>query len=232
MNFFRFTIRNWSAEQHLVAGVNDCPSNNCTFGKYGWTTDHIILQGIADTKRDVALLQRDQQNILAPEIEPALYMGRPSRPLPYSHSFNYTSPLPTSSESSLPPLVLFRNKHIESALNSFNYDPSCGGSRWKGELQVWTTCPQLELQGDREQTVLGIERSSFDDPLGVPVCPHHWAVLNHLMVYNFIWSSDLEGVKDPKDVTYSIFLEVDTPEYAGRIQDEKIAEKRLALGGM
>ncbi|KAG9104737.1 hypothetical protein FRC07_009741, partial [Ceratobasidium sp. 392] len=37
--------------------------------------------------------------------------------------FNYTSPLPTSPESSLPPPILVRNKHIESALNGSNYDP-------------------------------------------------------------------------------------------------------------
>ncbi|KAG8718219.1 hypothetical protein FRC08_005713 [Ceratobasidium sp. 394] len=50
------------------------------------------------------------------------------------------------------------------------------------------------------------------------------------MVCDFIWRADLEGVKDPKNGTYTI--ELNTPEYAGRVRDEKMVEKQLALGGM
>ncbi|KAG9099472.1 hypothetical protein FS749_001218 [Ceratobasidium sp. UAMH 11750] len=53
----------WSAGLHFVNGVNDYPPQNCTFGKYGWTTDQNILHGIVNTTCDVESLQGGKRNI-------------------------------------------------------------------------------------------------------------------------------------------------------------------------
>ncbi|KAG9080396.1 hypothetical protein FRC06_006637, partial [Ceratobasidium sp. 370] len=99
---------------------------------------------------------------------------------------------------------------------------------WKDEIDSWTICPQIESGGE-EQEALRV-RPPFEDPVDVPVCPHHWAEPTHQMLCDFIWRADLHSAKDPKNPTRGV--ELNTPEYAGRIQDEKVVEKLLALGGL
>ncbi|KAG8740698.1 hypothetical protein FRC10_004043 [Ceratobasidium sp. 414] len=149
---------------------------------------------------------------------------------------NYTSPLPTSPTPTLPPPTLARNRHIESALTGSNYDPLVRWivlegiyGWWKDQIDSWTTCPQFDLARSQGQEVFKLG-APFEDPVDVPVCPYHWAEPSHQMLCDFIWRADLQGVKDPKNVTYSI--ELNTPEYAGRVRDEKMVEKQLALGGL
>ncbi|KAG9092246.1 hypothetical protein FS749_015895 [Ceratobasidium sp. UAMH 11750] len=246
----------WSAGLHFVNGVKDYPPQNCTFGRYRWTTDQNILNGIVNTTRGVESLQGDQRDIslrflthyLGDIHQPLHLTGRDiggNRGLHFMwddllilyrirNLSNYTTPLPTSPTPSLSPPTLVRNRQIESALTGSNYDPLVRWivlegiySWWNGQLEDWTTCPQFELDGNTQKV---FSRPPFEDPLDVPVCPYHWAEPAHQMVCDFIWRADLEGVKDPKNVTYSI--ELNTPEYAGRVRDEKMVEKQRALGGM
>ncbi|KAG8794639.1 hypothetical protein FRC12_022948 [Ceratobasidium sp. 428] len=259
----------WSAGLHFVNGVKDYPPEQCTFGKYGWTTDQNILQGIVNTTRNVTSLTGDEQDIslrflthylgdihqplhmtgrdLGGNLVPVLFEGQ-NTSLHFMWDdhlilyrirtlLNYSSPLPTAPEPTLPPPVIVRNKHIESALNGSNYDALVRWivlegiyGWWRDEVDEWTRCPQFDLKRGPDQAVLGLERPPFEDPLDVPVCPYHWAAPSHQMVCDFIWRSDLEGVKNPKDAVYSI--ELNTPEYGGRVRDEKMIEKQLALGGM
>ncbi|KAJ1299878.1 hypothetical protein OPQ81_002672 [Rhizoctonia solani] len=151
---------------------------------------------------------------------------------------NYTNPLPTSPDPTVPPPVLARNRHIESALNGSNYDPLIRWivlegiyGWWATELEEWTTCPQFAMENQVSQQVMGLaEEPPYKDPIDVPVCPYHWAKPSHQMLCDFIWRPDLQGVKHPRDAVYKI--ELNTPEYAGRVRNEKMVEKQLALGGM
>ncbi|CAE6502957.1 unnamed protein product [Rhizoctonia solani] len=152
---------------------------------------------------------------------------------------NYTTPLPTSPDSGVSPPTLIRNRQIEYALSGSNYDPLVRWivlegiyGWWTTELQDWTTCPRLAMNSQLEhnQQVVGIEKLPFEDPLDVPVCPYHWAKPSHQMLCDFIWRADLESVTNPKDAIYKI--ELNTTEYAGRVRDEKMIEKQLAMGGM
>ncbi|KAJ1300128.1 hypothetical protein OPQ81_011881 [Rhizoctonia solani] len=151
---------------------------------------------------------------------------------------NYTNPLPTSPDPTVPPPVLTRNRHIESALNGSNYDPLIRWivlegiyGWWATELEEWTTCPQFAMENQVSQQVMGLaEEPPYKDPIDVPVCPYHWAKPSHQMLCDFIWRPDLQGVKHPRDAVYKI--ELNTPEYAGRVRNEKMVEKQLALGGM
>ncbi|KAG8754734.1 hypothetical protein FRC12_011103 [Ceratobasidium sp. 428] len=148
---------------------------------------------------------------------------------------NYTTALPTSPAPSLSPSTLLRNKHIESALTGSNYDPLVRWivlegiyGWWAGELNEWTTCPQLDVQrqGEGQKTMQNLP---YEDPLDVPVCPYHWSAPSHQMVCDFIWRSDFEGVKNWTEAVFQIELE---PEYGSLIRDKKTIEKQLALGGM
>ncbi|CAE6471803.1 unnamed protein product [Rhizoctonia solani] len=149
---------------------------------------------------------------------------------------NYTSPLPTNLSLTLSPSVLALNRRIESALTGSNYDPLVrwivleGIYGWWGiEHQDWAICPQYKGGREISQLVLGFE-PPFEDPTDLPVCPYYWATPTHEMLCGFIWRSDFKGVEDMKDAEYTVQL--NGTEYTGRIHDEKLVEKQLALGGI
>ncbi|QRV96020.1 S1/P1 nuclease [Ceratobasidium sp. AG-Ba] len=144
---------------------------------------------------------------------------------------NYTSPLPTAPTLPLPPPILAWNKRIEAALQGSNYDPLVRWvvsegihGWWANELEEWVKCPQLELQASPEQAVMN--GPPFEDPPNLPVCPYAWSVASHKLLCDFLWSPDFDESDDSDPV------ELEKPEYAGRIRDMKIVEKQLALGGM
>ncbi|QRV96018.1 S1/P1 nuclease [Ceratobasidium sp. AG-Ba] len=148
---------------------------------------------------------------------------------------NYTTRLPTSPTPSLPPSTVLRNKRIESALTGSNYDPLVrwivleGIDRWWADkVKDWATCPQWDVRDCNGQTVM--DKLPFEDPLDVPVCPYHWSVPTHQMLCDFVWRPEFKGVKRAKDAVYEI--EIETPEYAGRVRDEKMIERQFALGGI
>ncbi|CAE6388730.1 unnamed protein product [Rhizoctonia solani] len=66
----------------------------------------------------------------------------------------------------------------------------------------------------------------FEDSTNLHFCPYHWAKPSHQMLCDIIWRPDLQRVTNPKNAVYKI--ELNTPEYAGRVRDEKIVERQLA----
>ncbi|KAG9089110.1 hypothetical protein FRC07_012401, partial [Ceratobasidium sp. 392] len=148
---------------------------------------------------------------------------------------NYTTPLPTSPTPSLPPPLLVRNKHIESALKGANYDPLVRWivlegiyGWWANELDEWTTCPQLDVQG-QSQDQQTMKNPPFEDPTDVRVCPYHWSAPAHQLICDFIWRPDFTGIEKGETPVWKIELE---PEYGDQVRNKKIIEKQLALGGM
>ncbi|KAG9125431.1 hypothetical protein FRC07_007625 [Ceratobasidium sp. 392] len=75
----------------------------------------------------------------------------------------------------------------------------------------------------------------FEDPTDVPVCPYHWAAPIHQLNCDFIWPANLTSPHDPEHpgrTPAKDLIELDTPEYAGRIRRDKVIEKLMAVGGL
>ncbi|QRW23541.1 S1/P1 nuclease [Rhizoctonia solani] len=96
------------------------------------------------------------------------------------------------------------------------------------------------IRGSRRgQTVLAPKEHAFglpfEDPSDVPVCPYHWSAPIHKLNCDFIWPANLTSPHDPKHpgpTPAKDLIELDTPEYAGRIRKDKVIEKLMALGGL
>ena len=58
------------------------------------------------------------------------------------------------------------------------------------------------------------------------VCPYAWAKPMHQLNCEIIWPLELD---DPEREGY---LELDTPEYSGKIREEWVLERQLAMGGI
>ncbi|KAG8681058.1 hypothetical protein FRC09_017782 [Ceratobasidium sp. 395] len=147
---------------------------------------------------------------------------------------NYTTPLPTAPTLPLPPPTLAWNRRIESALQGSSYDPLVRWivsegvlGWWADDVEEWTQCDQLALQGAVEQ--VAIRRPPFDDPSDLPVCPYHWSKASQQLLCDFLWRPEFKDTDEDKHARAEIDLE--TPEYAGHIRDIKLIEKQLALGG-
>ncbi|KAF8605653.1 phospholipase C/P1 nuclease [Ceratobasidium sp. AG-I] len=88
------------------------------------------------------------------------------------------------------------------------------------------------------QSVMSAENQAsppFEDPEDVPVCPYHWAAPIHELNCAFIWPANLTSPHDPEHpgpTPPKELIELNTPEYAGRIQRDKVIEKLMALGGL
>ncbi|KAG9096212.1 hypothetical protein FRC06_008905, partial [Ceratobasidium sp. 370] len=231
----------WSADQNILRGiVNTTRQVKSSHGDQRDTSLRFLTHYLGDLHQPLHLTGRDAGGNQVPVIFAGQnasfhFMWDSLLTLYRIRTLsNYTTPLPTSPTPSLPERTLIRNRLIESALTGSNYDPLVRWivvegiyGWWKDEIDIWTACPRFGSSGEG-QGMLRV-RPPFDDPVDVPVCPHHWAKPTHQMLCDFIWRADLEGAKDPKNVTYSI--ELNTPEYAGRVRDEKMVEKQLALGG-
>ncbi|CAE6452693.1 unnamed protein product [Rhizoctonia solani] len=147
----------------------------------------------------------------------------------------YTELFPTGSNPALSLTTLTQNQEIESALTGSEYNPLVRwivlegiDGWWAEERKEWTTCPQSTMGDKTDQKVLGLEKGPCKDLIGVPVCPYHWAQPSHQLLCDFIWRSNFVGVEDPEDAIYEI--EINIPEYAGRIRNENMVEKQLAPG--
>ncbi|QRV96017.1 S1/P1 nuclease [Ceratobasidium sp. AG-Ba] len=148
---------------------------------------------------------------------------------------NYTTPLPTTAAPSIPASSLILNQRIESVLNGSVYDPLVRWivvegvhQWWANDQEIWTRCPQLGLQRTQAQRIM--QKLPFEDPIDLPVCPYHWSVPSHQLACDFIWREDFKPAKNMSQAVYEIELE--TPEYGGRVREQKMIEKQLALGGM
>ncbi|CAE6441126.1 unnamed protein product [Rhizoctonia solani] len=150
---------------------------------------------------------------------------------------NYTNPLPTSSDPTPSSSNLSLYQRIESALDGSNYDPLVRWivvegiyGWWATEHESWPYCPQYKTNNQNNQQVLGLEPAPFEDPVDLPVCPYYWTVPTHQMLCDFIWRPDLKGANEREKG--EPLIQLNTTEYTGRIHNEKLVEKQLALGGM
>lgn len=132
---------------------------------------------------------------------------------------------------------------------------------WKDEVQQWLSCPSPELSavgnGGMWQTVLSMFKRNVaaetDDDL---ICPYAWAKPINAMNCDFIFPKALdehpfsERYHDPNHAGHAMcakheaqsaatdlkeqppYLELDTPEYSGKIRDEFIVEKLIAQAGI
>ncbi|CAE6459066.1 unnamed protein product [Rhizoctonia solani] len=149
---------------------------------------------------------------------------------------NYTTPLSMSPDPARPASALTLYERIELALDGSNYDPLVRWivvegiyGWWATEHPNWTICPQYKGNDQSNQQVLGIETPPFQDPTDLPLCPYYWTVPTHQMLCGFIWRPDFKGADE---TTNTELIQLNTTKYTGRIQEEKLVEKQLALGGM
>lgn len=135
-------------------------------------------------------------------------------------------------------------KHLRGAI----YDPLIRkividgtGGRWRDEVNSWLECPD---QQDREpfslwqqtrQLVVGRAWRSGDTDDEV-VCPYHWATPIHQMNCDWVWPKEMD---EPPYSGSSFggrpshpYLELDTPDYGGKISREWVAEKLFAMAGI
>ncbi|CAE6535181.1 unnamed protein product [Rhizoctonia solani] len=241
-----FGTKGWTTDQNILNAIVNMTRNVVSSTAAGVDQDialRFLTHFLGDIHQPLHLTGRDRGGNYVPVLfngkNTSLHLSWDDLLILERINFltNYTNPLPTSPDPAIPPPTLIRNRHIESALDGSNYDPLVrwivleGIYGWWGtELEEWTTCPQFAMVNQAGQQVMGLEKLPFKDPLDVPVCPYHWAKPSHQMLCDFIWRSDLQGVTNPRNAVYKI--ELNTPEYAGRIRDEKVVEKQLALGAM
>ena len=144
---------------------------------------------------------------------------------------NYTHPLP--------PRMKF---DIESHLQGKGYDPYVRRLMYEGlgvgpvpgrfvtEGLEWLSCsgtpssPPVEFPQAPVGVRNGVLGGIWDDEMS---CPLAWAKKIHSLNCNFpIWPRELDEDRETP------ILELDIPQYSGRIREEWVVEKLLAQGGV
>jgi len=159
---------------------------------------------------------------------------------------NYSRPLPFSEiEQHL------RGTIYDSYLRRVMWEGIMG--QWKDEIDSWISCPTSTSSVPSSssgvwQTVLSLFSHNVaeetDDDV---VCPYAWAKPINELNCEFIFPKELDEPPynhhpfSPEGVIESTadgshyrepYLELDTPEYAGKIRDELVVEKLLAQAGI
>jgi hypothetical protein len=60
----------------------------------------------------------------------------------------------------------------------------------------------------------------------LPACPYTWSKKIHQLNCDYVWPKDYTGAHGAP------LIELDTPQYLGRIDGDKVVEKLLAMGGI
>jgi hypothetical protein len=133
---------------------------------------------------------------------------------------------------------------VEAALRGAIYDPYIRSILWEGlthewkdDLEEWITCPAIEsrvLTSNEQQLPLGSAVTTpdtdvrrWDDEF---VCPYHWAKPTAALNCKVTIPPELDWPPNSTDTHPAI--ELDTPQYAGKIREQRIVEKLLAQGGI
>lgn len=151
---------------------------------------------------------------------------------------NYTEPIP----------VHEIEKHLRGAI----YDPLIRkividgiGGKWKDEVDSWLECPGQQASKlpsvwqQTKQLVFGRTWSPGDTDDEV-VCPYHWATPIHAMNCEWIWPKEMDEPPYGGLLLSTVlggrpshpYLELDTPEYGGKITQEWVVEKLFAMAGI
>lgn len=97
---------------------------------------------------------------------------------------------------------------------------------WKNDLGAWLQCPapnsNAQIGGNDAQMVFG--QSDRTSTLSAVACPEAWAPEVHQYCCSHVYPSDYDDVKEPR--------ELNTQAYHGKIVNDKVVEKLLAMGGI
>lgn len=128
---------------------------------------------------------------------------------------------------------------VEATLRGAIYDPYVRSifweglaNAWEGDLGTWITCPASNSPfSPSNQVTLGQttspELGRWDDDF---VCPYAWAKPTQGLNCQMVFHPDLNWPPNSTDPHPAI--ELDTPEYAGKIRKQRIVERLLAQGGI
>ena len=141
---------------------------------------------------------------------------------------------------------------LEKNLQGAIYDPLIRkivldgiGGKWKDEADSWLECPgqqapePLSMWRQTEQLIFGRAWRSSDTDDEV-LCPFHWAAPIHAMNCEWIWPKEMDEPPYGGSSSPNLFggrpshpyLELDTPEYGGKIAREWVVEKLFAMAGI
>ena len=124
---------------------------------------------------------------------------------------------------------------IESHLHGSGYDSLVRkvlvegiNQTWAGEVESWIQCPSVG-GGSNDQVVLQSEWQVTDTDDEV-ICPWSWASPIHQLTCDWVWPKELD--QPPYNEPRGPLLELDTDAYAGRIAEEWVVERLLAMAGL
>jgi len=142
---------------------------------------------------------------------------------------------------------------IEGALRGAIYDPYIRRIMWEGtlnkwadEIQDWLSCsstsPAVEAESTWQKVLSGLSgfytRSTKKgveiNPEGDVVCPYFWSQPLHALNCDIVWPKELDfDFSSGGNVSVEAQpVELDTPRYAGVIEQRMLVEKLLAQGGI
>jgi len=249
----------WSAHMHYIGDVRDHPSQYCAFGENGWEDEHFnVLAAIRNTTLWLEKQRSGQEEALKFLVH---FMGDLHMPLHLTsrerggndmkvkfdgrvtnlHSvwdsrliakfvrtvpMNYTVPLPST--------------QIENALRGTIYDPYIREIMWEGimgiwaeEIEGWLSCPEILPWGLDTSTQIPLVRPRASDSSEELVCPSFWGKPIHKLNCEFVWPPALDEIRHSKNAEERNHpIELDTVEYSGRIKENRLVEKLLAMAGI
>ena len=122
---------------------------------------------------------------------------------------------------------------MENALRGSIYDPLIRSIVWEGIMQLWKDdlddwldCPDPTLQSSQHVMDGGQSPSNpnrWDDSF---VCPYHWSKPIQALNCELVWPAEFDH--PPHSPEPQPIMELDTPEYAGKIRKDRVIEKLIA----
>jgi hypothetical protein len=148
-----------------------------------------------------------------------------------------------------------RGTIYDSYVRMIMWEGVLGASRWGPQIPDWLACPvPLAYQSAcvADADAFNAPQASVSGTDDGVVCPHHWATVIHALNCEVVWPAALDAppyndTRPPAglsghqqlfaldadaDADPALFLELDTPEYAGVISERWIVEKLLAQAGL
>jgi len=102
---------------------------------------------------------------------------------------------------------------------------------WADEFDSWIHCPAANpsTSGGGDQIVFQPQwkPDETDDEF---ICPWNWATPIHQLTCDWVWPKQLD--EPPYNENGGPLLQLDTEEYAGKITEEWVVEKLLAMAGV
>jgi len=245
----------WSSHMHYIGDVDDHPSDRCSFREGSWEDpDANVLSALRNSTKWIQHGYPGQEEALKflvhwfGDLHMPLHLtgrdrGGNSMKVRFDgritnlHSVwdsriiskslrtiprNYTVPLPYP--------------RIENALRDTIYDPYIRQimwegvmSKWKDDIDDWLVCPTPVRAANQGQTPMFGEENQDDEV----VCPYAWAKPIHELNCAIVWPPALDDPWRRMTETFrGHYMELDTPEYTGKIKDAFIIEKLLAMAGI